>query len=74
MTRSRKKNPIHGHTCGGCNRGEKQDKQRANRKLRRKVRENPDTDIDVRDVSDVWDFAKDGKQYWYWDHEKAYRK
>ena len=72
MTRSRKKNPIHGRTCSGCNRGEKQDKQRANRKLRRKVHENPDTDISVRDVSDVYDFAKDGKQYW--NNEQAYRK
>ena len=72
MTRSRKKNPIHGHTCGGCNRGEKQDKRRANRKLRRKVHESPDTDLDVRDVSDVWNFAKDGKQYW--NDEHAYRK
>jgi len=63
MSRSRKKVPISGITCGGCNRSDKKDKTRANRKLRRIVHSNPDTDITIRDVSNVYDFAKDGKQY-----------
>jgi hypothetical protein len=49
-----------------CCRSEKGDKRIANRKLRRKVKLEVDlsdnyTNLDKRDVSDVWTFNKDGK-------------
>lgn len=42
---------------------EKEDKRRANRKLRRKVHAG-ELDLSIRDVSDTWSFDKDGKHYW----------
>jgi len=61
MSRSYRKNPI----CGTCNGSDKQDKRLANRKLRRIQnicltlhRELPT----LRQVSNVWDMQKDGKQ------------
>lgn len=58
MSRSRRKTPICGITTA---RSEKDDKRRANRKLRRLTRTDPEKNLVMRDVSDVWSFAKDGK-------------
>ncbi len=44
-------------------RTEKQDKRKANRKLRRKTRVDPENAPLLREVSDVWSFDKDGKKY-----------
>jgi hypothetical protein len=45
-------------------RSEKYDKRKANRKFRRVTRANPeDAAKHLREVSDVWAFAKDGKIY-----------
>ena len=74
MARSKKKNPIHGITTA---QSEKEDKRFANRAYRRKVKQmiQPDEIVDdltlpqIREISNVWDFAKDGKlwkakDYW----------
>lgn len=75
MARSRRKNPCYSITTGGFNRGEKKDKQFANRRLRNRVKriclsllgESDETAFDnvvfplQREVSDIWGFAKDGK-------------
>jgi len=59
MSRSRKKTPAGGMTNA---RSEKDDKRRANRKLRRKTRAgDPANAPAIREVSDVWVFQKDGK-------------
>jgi hypothetical protein len=56
MSRSRRNNPICGWTTA---RSEKEDKRIANRISRRTpVTEKPQ----IRAVSDIWAFAKDGKQ------------
>ena len=61
MSRSRRKSPFVGNTCAES---EKQDKRMANRALRRKSKqgENLEIVVDRRQISDVWCFAKDGKQ------------
>lgn len=75
MARSYKKNPVSAITCSDS---EKEDKRFANRAYRRKVKEVLNTcnlsDIvedeydlilpEIREVSDVWSFDKDGKR-WY---------
>lgn len=67
MSRSRRHNPIFGNAVASS---EKLNKREANKKLRRRVREvlykNPDTDVlpVLREVSNVYSFAKDGKHYW----------
>ncbi len=63
MSNSYKKTPIHGNTKS-CS--EKQDKRKANRKLRRvnKIAINEDLEPKkLREVSDIWSFNKDGKWY-----------
>ncbi len=66
MSRSRKKTPIGGITTA---RSERQDKRLANRKVRRHVRvalvAHSDRDVlpDLRQISNVWTMAKDGKRY-----------
>jgi hypothetical protein len=71
MSRSYRHTPIFGTTI--CD-SEKSDKRLANRRLRRKMNETPDEEDAVvplkREVSNVWDFAKDGKGYW----DKATKK
>lgn len=66
MSRSYKKNPF----MGIAGRSDKQDKRLANRRLRRVIHtklNSGNTDFDevalpaLREVSDVWDMAKDGK-------------
>ncbi len=63
MARSRRKRPFTGWTTA---KSEKDDKKLANRKLRRvsdaAVRRDPEKPAPMlREVSDVWAFAKDGK-------------
>lgn len=64
MSRSRKKTPIIGNAC--CD-SEKQWKQFANRTFRRHQKWATQQGDDVlpllREISDVWYFGKDGKQY-----------
>ena len=64
MSRSRKKIPIRGITSATT---EKDEKQAANRKLRREVRQRLAEGADatelpeLREVSNVWSMSKDGK-------------
>lgn len=64
MSRSHQKTPIRGNTIAES---EKQDKRHANRKFRRIVRQKmkagEDTLPQIREVSNVWKFDKDGKTY-----------
>jgi hypothetical protein len=64
MSRSRKKVPVTGMTTQDS---EKQDKRKANRKLRAAVRvaiaDEQEVMPELREVSDVWTFGKDGKQW-----------
>lgn len=63
MSRSRRKTPI----IGVCGKSEKKDKRLANRKLRRMVhvliRLGDEHFPSIREVSNVWAWSKDGKQY-----------
>ena len=64
MSRSRKKTPIKGITTASS---EKQDKRDANRKFRRKTKQQVNLDnetiSEIRELSNVWGFDKDGKHY-----------
>lgn len=66
MARSKRHTPIFGMTT---HESEKADKRRANRRLRRRVREvvsvsdAPDILPALREVSSVWSMAKDGRSY-----------
>lgn len=69
MSRSYRHTPIAGIACGAS---DKYDKQLANRRLRHKVNRVLKRSIGVltdmiyplmREVSNVWSFVKDGKQY-----------
>ena len=64
MTRSRKRTPIAGITTAET---EKDDKRRANRTLRAAVRgaiaAGAEVMPELREVSNEWSFAKDGKRY-----------
>ena len=75
MSRSKRKTQIHGITTAVS---EKKNKRKANRKFRRMVRgslkskgENLPT---LREVSNVENFAKDGKKYWKCISSKLMRK
>jgi len=67
MSRSRRHTPIIGNTTAGS---EKSDKQRANRRYRQTIKRLCRGIIDdmlfpvLREVSDVWNHAKDGKRYY----------
>ncbi len=69
MSRSKKKIKIRGITTAIS---EKQDKRMANKKLRRgvnqKVKIGNEELPELREVSNVWSFDKDGKRY---DHEMS---
>jgi hypothetical protein len=84
MTRSRRHTPITGTAIAES---EKWDKQKANRRLRHRVKQvlAADAEVEVlperREVSNVWSFMKDGKTYWgnkkWWDKDwfsKLWRK
>jgi len=64
MSRSKRKTPIRGITTAET---EKQDKIEANRKLRKlnrmKIRKNDFDFFQLREVSNVWGFNKDGKKF-----------
>lgn len=64
MSRSRKKSKIQGVTTAAS---EKENKQKANRKLRRLTKEKLNKGAaelpEKRELSDVWNFDKDGKVY-----------
>lgn len=62
MSRSRKKVPIHGI----CADSDKKDKRAANRRYRRITKNALNCGRSLptlREVSDIWSFAKDGKIY-----------
>ena len=64
MSRSFKKKPI----FGNCKGSEKEDKQEYNRKLRKKVKskikDTEDSELPIlKEISDPWEFKKDGKHY-----------
>ncbi len=64
MSRSKKKTKIHGNTTATS---EKENKQDANRKFRRIVKQKVKLDEtklpELREISNVWSFDKDGKRY-----------
>ena len=68
MARSRKKTPIIPNACADS---EKEDKRSNNRKLRRAVKQKlqviEDTEDlllpELREITDIWGSAKDGKKY-----------
>ncbi|MCB0324526.1 MAG: hypothetical protein KDD69_13180 [Bdellovibrionales bacterium] len=77
MARSRRKTPIVGITTAPS---EKEDKQAANRRLRRSTRRKLSSGADAaclpekRDAGNVWAMAKDGKQYLQKPTQKDLRK
>jgi len=75
MSRSRKKTKIHGITTA---RSEKQDKRIANRRYRRTVKPKVKAgDVilpEIREISDIWLFEKDGKTYYKNMSDKDLRK
>ncbi|MDH7461390.1 hypothetical protein QEG73_08865 [Chitinophagaceae bacterium 26-R-25] len=64
MSRSKKKTPITGITGAES---EKNDKRIANRKFRRitkmQVKKGDDKFVELKEISNVWSFDKDGKHY-----------
>ena len=76
MSNSRRKTPVFGNAGATSRQSEKQNKRLANRALRRLVNEELEKVKDcpeladsqelpeMREVSDVWGFDKDGKRYW----------
>ncbi len=72
MSRSRKKIPI----VGNAGHSDKSGKRAANRSFRRATKialVGLEEDMPLlREVSDTWNFPKDGKHYW--DDERAFRK
>lgn len=73
MSRSRRKTPVFGWT--NC-KSEKQDKQEANRSLRRinKARvQNGNEPMQKKENRDIWGFGKDGKGWmgpWWFEHDR----
>ena len=57
---------------------EKQDKRLANRRFRRiskhRVKIDAEPLIDLNEISDIWDFQKDGKRYFFPDEAKKFPK
>ena len=64
MSRSRKKTPKIGVTAASS---EKEDKRKANRIFRRvskvQIKKGDTPLLDIKEVSNVWDFDKDGKYF-----------
>lgn len=75
MSRSYKHTTISGITTA---RSEKRDKQLANRRFRRisrhRARIGAEPLIDLNEISDVWDFQKDGKRYFDLEEAKLFPK
>lgn len=75
MSRSYKKTPITAFTAA---KSDKEDKKLANRLFRRasrnRIKSNREPFYRLREVCDVWDFAKDGKMYYDKEAVKRYPK
>ena len=75
MSRSYKHTTISGMTTA---QSEKKDKQLANRRFRRiskhRVRIDEEPLIDLNEISDPWDFQKDGKRYFDPEEAKKFPK
>ena len=75
MSRSFRKTPICGFTTANSN---KEDKRLANRRFRRasrnRIKSNREPFYRLREVCNVWDFAKDGKMYYDKEAVKRYPK
>lgn len=75
MGRSYKHTTISGITTA---QSEKRDKRLANRRFRRisrhRVRIEAEPLINLDEISDVWDFQKDGKRYFFPDEVRLFPK
>ena len=75
MSRSYKHTTISAITTATS---EKRDKQLANRRFRRISRHRVKIDkeplIDLNEISDIWDFQKDGKRYFFPEEAKKFPK
>lgn len=75
MSRSYKKTPITSFTTA---KSDKEDKKLANRLFRRashnRIKSNREPFYRLREVCDVWNFAKDGKMYYDKEAVKKYPK
>lgn len=75
MSRSYKHTTISAITTA---QSEKKDKQLANRRFRRiskhRVRIDAEPLIDLNEISDIWDFQKDGKRYFFSDEARLFPK
>lgn len=75
MSRSFKHTTISGITTATS---EKRDKQLANRRFRRiskhRVRIDKEPLIDLNEISDIWDFQKDGKRCFFPDEARLFPK
>ena len=75
MSRSFKHTTISGITTATS---EKRDKQLANRRFRRisrhRVRIDEEPLINLNEISDPWDFQKDGKRYFFPDEARLFPK
>ena len=75
MSRSYKKTPITSFTTA---KSDKEDKKLANRLFRRasrnRIKSNREPFYLLREVCDVWDFAKDGRVYYDKEAVKRYPK
>jgi len=75
MSRSYKHTTISAITTA---QSEKRDKQLANRRFRRISRHRVKIDaeplIDLDEISDIWDFQKDGKRYFFPNEVKLFPK
>ena len=75
MSRSYKKTPITSFTTA---KSDKEDKKLANRLFRRasrnRIKSNREPFYRLREVCDVWDFAKDGRVYYDKEAVKKYPK
>lgn len=75
MSRSYKHTTISAITTA---QSEKRDKRLANRRFRRiskhRVRIDEEPLIDLDEISDPWDFQKDGKRYFFPDEAKMFPK
>ena len=75
MSRSFKHTTISGITTATS---EKRDKQLANRRFRRISRHRVKIDaeplVHLNEISDIWDFQKDGKRYFFSEEAKKFPK
>lgn len=75
MSRSYRKTPITSFTTA---KSDKEDKKLANRLFRRasrnRIKSNREPFYRLREVCDVWDFAKDGRVYYDKEAVKRYPK